>query len=130
MRSALFLRPAPKARPFRLGQRTDEQMVRPAREGRFAATSVPGRRPAQNDHTEAKARAFVSVEIQRSAMTAILGAGIGVGVCTQTNGWGCFPYRADQVIERPGKAAMSAQEYWARRTFAIEVPAAEHSVSA
>jgi len=70
------------------------------------------------------------VEIQKSAMTAVPGAGIGVGVCTQTKGCGWRPNRADQAIATPGNTATSATKYCARNSLAIVVPAAWHKASA
>ena len=70
------------------------------------------------------------VEIQKSAMTAVPGAGIGVGVCTQTKGCGWRPNRADQAIATPGNTATSGTNYCARNSLAIVVPAARHKASA
>jgi hypothetical protein len=76
------------------------------------------------------AKRYCSVEIQKSAMTAVPGAGIGVGVCTQTKGCGWRPNRVDQAIATPGNTATSATKYCARNSLAIVVPAAWHKASA
>ena len=73
---------------------------------------------------------YCRVEIQKSAMTAVPGAGIGVGVCTQTEGCGGRPNRVDQAIATPGNTATSATKYCARNSLAIVVPAAWHKASA
>src|ERR1700730_16158247 len=73
---------------------------------------------------------YCRVEIQKSAMTAVPGAGIGVGVCTQTKGCGWRPNRVDQAIATPGNTATSATKYCARNSLAIVVPAAWHKASA
>jgi hypothetical protein len=59
------------------------------------------------------------VEIRKSAMTAVPGAGIGVGVCTQKKGCGWRPNRVDQAIAIPGNTATSATKYCARNSLAI-----------
>ena len=70
------------------------------------------------------------VEIQKSAMIADPGAGIGVGACTQRKGCGWRPNRADHAIAIPGNVAISATKYCARSSLVIVVPAAWHSASA
>jgi hypothetical protein len=73
---------------------------------------------------------YCRVEIQKSAMTAVRGAGIGVGVCDQTKGCGWRPNRVDQAIAIPGNTATLATKYCARNSLAIVVPAAWHRASA
>src|SRR5207253_10629159 len=67
------------------------------------------------------AKRYYRVEIQKSAMTAVPGAGIGVGVCTQTKGCGWRPNRLDQAIAMPGNTATSATKYCPRNSLAIVV---------